>query len=254
MKRTDIEWVVNPDGSQGFSWNPLGWGCTNNCGYCYAKGIARRFGNSPLICKQYPSKEQVRLHGLNPKHTMCRNFFPHLHEERLEQPLKRKKPATIFLGSMCDLWDPNVPQVWRNRIWNVVEHTPHTYIVLTKQPHYIAECECAEMNLWVGVSVEDGSHEATARTFNLPEDQSGMRGRFVSCEPLLGAVPNWVLSGIDWIIIGAQTGPNRQPEAEWVRALVDEATRENIPMFAKDNLDWPDELGPKPRELPYLNR
>jgi len=115
MNRTKIEWCVNPDGSKGFSWNPLGYSCSKGCNFCDAKGFAQRFGDR--YCQQYPSKDQVQRYELDPAHSLCWNRWPHLHEERLVEPLRRKKPTTIFLGSTCDLWDPYIPVAWRQYIW-----------------------------------------------------------------------------------------------------------------------------------------
>jgi len=235
MNKTKIEWVINPDGTPGFTWNPI-VGCTNGCSYCYARRLAKRF----VHCQQ------------------CVDFFPHLHPERLDQPLKRKKPATIFLGSMCDLWDPNVPLAWRQKIWDVVGQTPqHTYLVLTKQPLFATEGEQLLLdfelgNLWVGVSVTTERDKERDELLDWPADRN-----FVSFEPLLGDVyacdyqKAYILS--DWAIVGAQTGPQaKQPEEDWIKHIIDAGERSHTPVFAKDNLDWPAELGPKPRELPYL--
>ena len=208
-------------------------GCTNGCSYCYARGQAKR------------QKRNCQL---------CYDFVPHLHEERLEQPLKRKKPATIFLGSMCDLWDPNVPLAWRQKIWDVVEKTPqHTYLVLTKQPQNYTYGERQRLdhkgsNLWRGVTVEGRGDEW--RLDSLWD--TATHGCFVSFEPLLGLVDLDLLYYVDWAIIGAQTGSGgKQPEGAWITSICKDIG--DVPLFAKNNLDWPAELGPKPKELPYLN-
>jgi len=249
MSRTNVEWCVNPDGSRGFGLNPFGWGCTHDCSYCYANTDAKRFGD--FICNQYPTEEQVARYGLDPKHTLCWNFFPHLHEERIEQPLKRKKPTTVFLGSMSDLWDSHVPMAWRQRMWDVVQITPrHTYIILTKQPQLITAFEAKLLpswpNVWVGVTLN--RQEDIWRVEQL--DRLICRHTLVSCEPLLGPVTLPITRWPSWLIIGAQTGAGaNQPEASWVQTLLDDADFVNVPVFVKDNLKRSE---PKCRELPYL--
>ncbi len=235
MNRTKIEWVINPDGSPGFTWNPI-MGCTNNCPYCYARRQAAR-----------------NLTGCE----LCRTFTPHLHEERLEQPLKRKKPATIFLGSMCDLWDPHVPLAWRERIWSIVYQTPqHAYLILTKQPQNLTHAECNRIlwcrNIWLGISLDrrhkDLSHVERIGMLN----SLACRQKFISFEPLLGPITLDTMGWLDWAIIGAQTGVGaNQPEPTWVQTILDDADWVNLPVFMKHNLDWPE---PKPREVPYLRR
>lgn len=228
---TSIEWVVNPDGTQGFSWNPI-VGCTNACPYCYARRIARRFSKCEL----------------------CRSFTPHLHEERIRQPYDREEPATIFLGSMCDLWDKEVPLGWRLPLWGIVQSTPqHTFLVLTKQPQNFVRVEGDWFdkldNLWLGVTVTGVDDEW--RLDSLSDWRTEQA--FVSFEPLL-AYPDLeeVRMCVDWTIIGAQTGAGSQdkaPQLHWIQSICNATPG---PIFAKDNLDWPEELGPKPRELPYL--
>jgi len=236
VNRTKIEWVVNPDGSPGFSWNPI-VGCTNGCSYCYARRQARR------------QKRNCQL---------CYDFVPHLHEERLDQPLKRKESATIFLGSMCDLWDPMVDPVWRMDIWHIINATPrHTYLVLTKQPQHVTWPLCN--NLWIGVSVTRMSQLHFIRDLVYgrepmawgPEDKP----MFVSFEPLLERLhlgDHHRVSAMSWAIVGAQTGPTVQPGISALADLLGSLRRANVPIFAKDNLDWYEHFQPRPRRLPYL--
>ncbi len=263
MNRTKIEWVKQADGTDGFTWNPI-VGCTNNCSYCYARRQAKR--QKPIFSKY---RRGHVLRGCQ----LCYDFTPHLHEERLEQPLKRKKPATIFLGSMCDLWDMNVPLAWRQQIWEVVKQTPqHIYLVLTKQPDNILPIPLAGLsNLWIGCSVCVATDASRVYRLFRATPQDIWDRLFVSYEPLLGSVnnPKWGQRYAKWFIIGSQTGSQAcQPEAAWVEEILDIAAPvgraeivdprlychrfSNRPVFAKDNLDWPEELGPKPRELPYL--
>ena len=194
-----------------FTWNPV-VGCTCRCSYCYARRLAKRFKGR---CQQ------------------CYEFTPHLHPERLGEPLRRKKPARIFVCDMGDLFDKNVPMEWIDRVYRTMNHSPqHTFQLLTKQPHR-ANTRFWPHNVWLGVSVENQGADFRVRTLR----HSAARVKFVSFEPLLGRV-HIDLNGIDWIIIGAQTRPEIQPRVEWVQWLIAEARRVGAAVFLKNNLDW----------------
>lgn len=243
-----IEWTNVFGPGSGFTWNPV-VGCTKRCGatpenpkgYCYARGLAGRIGH---LCKQYPTAEQVEQHGLDPDLSLCAQYWPHFHEERLEQPLKRRKPAGIFLGSMCDLWDPHVEQGWRDAIWDVIEQTPqHLYWVLTQLGHLIGWTERSRWaswewgQLWVGVTLV--RNDDLWRQHQRADRYLG--NTFISFEPLHGPMPDWkpVANDIGWVIVGAETG-NRPgkvtPKREWVEGIVERAAGAGIPVFVKDNL------------------
>lgn len=167
MNPTNIEWTNIFGPNSGLTWNPI-VGCTEGCPYCYARRQAKR------------QKHNCEL---------CYTFTPHLHSERLEQPIERKKPAGIFLGSMTDLWDPHVPQAWRDQVWDVVARCPqHVFWVLTKQPQNVSDTDNSAVfgleNLWVGVSC-DGSESAASRPWLLGDYTVPVQSRFVSFEPLL---------------------------------------------------------------------
>ncbi len=266
MSPTKIEWV-GPPGYRAVSWNPLGWGCTGGCPWCYARAIAKRFGDK--ACDQYPTAEQVERFGLAPEHTMCSNFFPHFHPERLEAPLHTRKACGVFLQSMGDLWDPNVKPEWRQAIWEIVEQCPeHIFWVLTKQAARLynsrEDSSIAHLkNLWVGVSIEDSTKESRWRFLG----GMGHDRRFISFEPL-----QWTCAAVQfdlgnlgwidmpgWIIVGAETG-NRKgrivPKPGWVSDIVERAESVGIPVFVKDNLaavmgeayvkahqQWPEGMG-----------
>lgn len=250
LSPSGIEWTTICDDNgklvkRGFSWSPLGWGCTARCGataekpggWCYAYSIAQRFGDS--VCDQYPDPNDPAHAGLDPKHTLCRNFFPHLHPERLE--ITRRKPAGIFVQPNGDMWDPNVPQNWRDQVYDVIyDAGEHTFWALSKQPQTIGRYEAEQMdeldNLWVGVSVT--RHDETWRIRELIERVPGRR--FASFEPLLtphGYLPAELMEALDWVIIGAQTGAGAiRPEPEWVREIMDRASACGVPVYLKDNL------------------
>ncbi len=213
MNKTNIEWCD-------FTWNPI-VGCTHGCPYCYARRQAKR-----QPCEK------------------CREFIPHFHPERLEQPLKRKKPSRIFCGSMCDFWGEGVEKEWRRDIFVYIHHTQqHQYLLLTKQPQNIIQPtegkhhQDAFPNLWQGVSVTvfDDLWRVNRLVEKVPARQ------VVSFEPLLGYFPPAVLLGmpqVDWIICGAQTKPNRQPQPNQVYWLKEYCEDAGIPLFMKDNLNY----------------
>jgi len=172
---------------------------------------------------------------------LCRVFTPHLHPERLEAPLKRRKPAVIFCGSMCDLFDPNVTREWREKIWNVIERaTAHSFVILTKCPVLI-DMRPLE-NLWLGVSAEDG----TRAEYRFQELKNNWKGKCVlSYEPVLGPfwnMPLWQAlwrpwAKFDWLIIGAQTGAGAvRPKRDWVEDIINVAQSSKVPVFVKNNM------------------
>lgn len=145
--------------------------------------------------------------------------------ERLDQPLKVRKPSRVFVCSMADIWHETVKPEWRTSIYDVMRAAPwHTFIILTKRPASLA-CDRPPMNCWMGVSVcqqdEDGitwgvlrfSHKACGRVL------------FVSVEPMLEPVTfkNW-FDKPDWVIAGPETGPKaRRCEDAWIDALAAES-------------------------------
>ncbi|KKN87379.1 hypothetical protein LCGC14_0258340 [marine sediment metagenome] len=225
MQATSIEWCISTDGSKGFTWSPstgcLGPGGTleqpRRCPGCYAAVIAARWGKTDVT----------------------KGFLPEFHERRLTEPAKRKKPTTIFVCSMADLWGDWVPDEWIRKVLKVaLECSRHTFIFLTKNPKRYREFDPYPHNVWLG---------ATTRT--RPEyvraahalDQVAAAVRFVSVEPMLGPV-HLDSSGFwkpDWIIIGDlnRSGrPTGTTQAEWVTALTADARRHKIPVFHKDSL------------------
>lgn len=212
MNRTNIEWVKNPDGTQGFTWNPV-TGCEHGCPYCYARRIAARFGNTNTE----------------------RKFQPMFHDNRLLQPLERKKPARIFVCSMADLFGAWVPYTWILRVLHIAHEAPqHTFQFLTKNPERYNEFKFPE-NCWLGATVTDHA-SAEAACWAMCEIQ-GLNITYFSAEPLLGSINLHLLPWVpDWIIIGAQTGPGASPlPDEWVRGLTMDAI-ECMSVFHKNSL------------------
>lgn len=212
MNRTGIEYLD-------YSWNPTA-GCSGKgCAVrrdCWAAKMAKRLGR---YCSTCPS------------------FVPHVHFERFDEPLLLKKPSRIGVSFMGDFYDDGISGWVRSRVYMTMENAPqHTFIVLTKQPENIDEY--LPQNLWVGVSVnrvEDlwriGALKATDAVVKI-----------VSFEPLLEDIASKcnydTLNGIDWIIIGAQTRPEVQPQQKWVDRLVGvaDSTGNYVAVFFKNNL------------------
>ena len=216
MNRTAIEWTD-------FTWNPV-VGCSRGCSYCYARRLAKRMKHR---CQE------------------CYDFTPHMHRERLREPLTVKKPSKIFVCSMGELFDPELG--WA-RIWGVLdaiqfaqETRRHTFQVLTKRPD-IASRRLGKVgwpNMWLGVSVEDAG--AKERMWQLTHIPAGVR--FVSFEPLLGDMGVLQFRRIEWVIIGAQTGPGAvRTKPEWVQGIIDQAREQDVPLFVKNNVGWPETI------------
>jgi len=262
---TKIEWCTITDDNgrtikRGYTWNPI-VGCTNRCGatpehpegWCYARRIART--RLAGMCDQFPEPWHEDLHGLDPEVSLCGQFFPHLHAERLDQVTPRQKPRGIFVGSMADMWDPWVKREWRVQAMDAIYEAPqHTCWALTKRPEEITHYDVNDMpdNLWLGVSVT--CQDDLWRIDELIKRVPGRR--FVSVEPMMGPVgldPDH-LEFVDWVIIGGMTGPGAvQPERAWVQELVTQLEQAGIPRYLKDNLR-DDQGGPIRMTEVFYNR
>lgn len=213
MNRSKIEWTD-------YTWNPI-TGCTRGCSYCYARRMAYRLKGR---CG-YPEDDPFR---------------PTFHRDRLEEPYHRRKPVKIFTVSMGEFFDHEVPIEWREEVLDVISNCRHlTFQILTKR-YYNLHTYDYPSNLWLGVSQDCKTTDPDAiRALWLTD----ARTKFVSFEPLLGPRPDVDLHGIDWVIIGAQTGPGaKPPKPEWVQAIIHEARDWNIPVFLKNNLNWPEKI------------
>jgi len=166
---------------------------------------------------------------------LCRRFVPHYHSERWVEPFKVKKPSRIGLNFSSDTFDRDVVHhLSFNEMIVMVEKADwHTFIVLTKQPQNIPFNQVWPKNLWIGVTV---NRKADLWRIDALRERVGGVIRFISFEPLyedLGAVD---LAGINWVIIGAQTRPNLQPEIEWVHTLAAQARIVGAGVFIKNNV------------------
>lgn len=216
MNRSKIEWCD-------YTFNPV-TGCKHGCDYCYARKIARRF------------------HGPN-------GFEPTFHKDRLHQPDREKRPSRIFVCSMADLFGSWVPRDWIQAVLQTVHHNPqHTFIFLTKNPKRYLVFNPWPWNAWLGATATD-QRSFEDRFARLCRAKTSIR--FISFEPLLGPVRfGPALNGlIDWIIIGAMTGPGAvKPRSYWVKDLTYDARGISAKVFHKDNL----KLKKPMREIPSM--
>lgn len=209
--RTHIEWAE-------MTWNPM-VGCTKvspGCKFCYAETMAERL--KAMGAAGYQSGFKLSL-------------IP----ERLGVPLRRRKPTIWFVNSMSDLFHERVPFAYVEKIFEVVEATPqHIYQVLTKRPARMERFfsrRAVPRNSWIGVTVED-------RKFGVPRIDTlreiDAHIRFLSVEPLLENLGTIDLRGIDWVIVGGESGTAARPMAiEWARSIRDQCATAGIPFFFK---------------------
>jgi protein gp37 len=205
-----IEWTES-------TWNPV-TGCTKlspGCAHCYAERMARR-----LKAMGQPNY----AHG----------FDVTLHEAALELPSQWRKPQMIFVNSMSDLFHEDIPTEFILRVFEVMNRAgQHVYQILTKRSKRLLEMNAllpwAE-NVWMGVTVENGAF--TSRVEDLR--QTSAMTKFLSLEPLLGPLPDLHLDGIDWVIVGGESGPGARPmESSWVVDIRDQCRKAAVPFFFK---------------------
>jgi len=157
-----------------------------------------------------------------------------VHEHALELPLAWKRPQTVFVNSMSDLFHDAVPANFILRVFDVMRKADwHQYQVLTKRAERLSELGPVipwAPHIWMGVSVENQDY-----TFRIDHlRRTGAHIKFVSFEPLLGPVNTLDLHGVDWAIVGGESGPGARPMLkEWVVAIRAHCRRENVPFFFK---------------------
>lgn len=237
--KTKIDWCDA-------TWNPV-TGCMHDCKYCYARGIARRFGlhmtnyrhtgvfdlDKPMYQRALPGRS--RRYIVYPF-----DFEPTFHRYRLDEPKHWKKPRTVFVCSMADLFGEWVPDEWIEAVFMACEAAPqHRYLFLTKNPKRYGELLRKGIVLpntidWMYGFTMDGSSR-------LPDRHPLGYRVFCSIEPILNK-PDELLDIIeltDWCIVGAETG-NRQgkvvPERSWIESIVQRCRGKNIPVFMKESL------------------
>ena len=199
------------------TWNPV-TGCSKvspGCAHCYAETFAERW------------------RGL-PGHPYQQGFDLRLWPERLEVPLRWRRPRTIFMNSMSDLFHEEIPTEYIAKIFDVMQRAEwHVFQVLTKRPERLealAEDLPWPPNVWMGVSIEN--RRFVHRADHLRRTPAQIK--FISAEPLLGPLGRLDLSGIHWLIAGGESGPRHRPmKVEWARDLRDRCAEENVAFFFK---------------------
>ncbi|WP_042700794.1 DUF5131 family protein, partial [Azospirillum sp. B506] len=155
-------------------------------------------------------------------------------EKAILAPLEWRSPRRVFVNSMSDLFHEAVPEEAIRRIWYTMARTRrHTYQILTKRPERMAELSRTLPllpNVWLGTSVESADYEF--RLDHLRETAAAVR--FVSFEPLIGAIPSPNLEGVHWAIVGGESGPGARPMAQaWVDDLLDACHDQGVAFFFK---------------------
>jgi len=204
------------------TWNPVR-GCTKvspGCKNCYASTFAERFRGVP-------------------GHPYEQGFDLRLVPEKLETPLAWKTARNIFVNSMSDLFQEDVPTNYVLSVADVMRRADwHVFQVLTKRSRRMREMLHAELrhiaalpHIWWGVSVEDRKY-GVPRIDHLRDTPAKVR--FLSIEPLLEDLGEINLSGIDWVIVGGESGPGARPmEPEWVTSILDQCEAAKVPFFFK---------------------
>lgn len=157
-----------------------------------------------------------------------------LHEDLLDIPLRWKKPRIIFVNSMSDIFHGDVPDSYIKKIFKTMnEASWHTFQILTKRSKRMASLADKlnwSPNIWMGVTVENSRH--IDRIYDLQETPAAIK--FLSMEPLLGPIPEFPSAGIDWVIVGGESGPWARPmEKSWPIEIRDYCLAHDIPFFFK---------------------
>lgn len=259
MDKTKIDWCDS-------TWNPV-TGCFRDCGYCYARRIATRFGGNALSVNHVLDKPFVAEGKTQPYPF---GFVPTFHKYRLND-YKDKKGRNIFVCSMADLFGNWVPDLWIKEVFDACEKAPqHNYLFLTKNPNGIPKSSHIynsvfgrhSDNYWLGTTITC-QKDLEDRLFGLLQVQGHS---FLSIEPLLDNLDLdciWVSEKNsevmlslrkkrayyfgggqsyhmpEWVIIGAETGRRKDkviPKKEWVKSIVDDCRKAEIPVFMKSSL------------------
>ncbi len=199
------------------TWNPV-TGCskiTAGCKNCYAERMAKRL--NAMGVERYRN-----------------GFAVTLQPDLLDAPLHWREPRIVFVNSMSDLFHEKVPVDYIRRVFETIEKCPqHTFQILTKRSQRLREL-AKELrwpaNIWMGVSVEDGRVADRIDDLRLVPAKI----RFLSCEPLIGPLENLSLGGIDWVIVGGESGPKARPmKKEWVESVHVQCRHAGVPFFFK---------------------
>ncbi|WP_042886324.1 DUF5131 family protein [Cupriavidus necator] len=207
---TTIEWTD-------MTWNPV-TGCikiSQGCKHCYAERMAKR------------------LHAMGSARYE-NGFAPTLHHDLIDTPRRWKKPRVVFVNSMSDLFQEDVPLDFIQAVFKTMVECPqHTFQVLTKRADRLAQVADQlpwPANVWMGVSVEDD--RVVHRIKDLASTPAQVK--FLSCEPLIGPLEKLPLAGIDWVIVGGESGKGARPmEEAWVQSIRRQCRAARVAFFFK---------------------
>jgi protein gp37 len=208
--KTSIEWTE-------YTWNPV-TGCTKispGCMNCYAERMARRL------------QAMGQSNYLN-------GFAVTIHETSLKIPLRWKHPSIVFVNSMSDLFHEDVSLSFIKKVFDVMNRSPHhIFQVLTKRSERLAKLSPKltwPSNIWMGVSIENSDYLCRIDDLKM----TSARVKFLSMAPLLGPVPLLNLQGINWVIVGGESGPKaRMMNEDWVVQIKNNCINSNVPFFFK---------------------
>ncbi len=213
MAESNIEWTE-------LTWNPT-TGCDKvsaGCKFCYAERMSKRLKSMGV--EKYE-----------------REFKITEHPESLYDPFRwGKKRRIVFVNSMSDLFHEAISDEFILKVFEVIKKTEHVYQILTKRAKRLLEFDRDVLrdrwlhNLWMGVSVED-----EAAMDRIPYlSQTGARVKFLSCEPLIGPLPDMNLENIDWVIVGGESGPGARPmDPDWVLDIMEQCESKDVRFFFK---------------------
>jgi protein gp37 len=208
--KSSIEWTE-------MTWNPV-TGCTKvsqGCKNCYANRMALRL--KAMGATRYK-------HG----------FAPTIHDDLVDLPKRWRKPRTIFVNSMSDLFHEDIPEAFIRRVFATMAECPqHTFQVLTKRSKRLRKLGQTlnwPANVWMGVSIE--SADVMSRIDDLSEVPAQVR--FLSCEPLIGPLEGLSLDNIHWVIVGGESGPGSRPmQPLWVESIQAQCEEADVSFFFK---------------------
>lgn len=210
MAKSSIEWTE-------VTWNPV-TGCNKispGCKFCYAERFSKRL----------KAMGQIRYRN---------GFLLTLQPQALIEPYKWNKPRIVFVNSMSDLFHKDIPVEYIKKVFKVMNDCPqHQFQILTKRADRAAKIAKHlkwTKNIWMGVSVENQKY--TTRIPSLLQVPAAIR--FLSVEPLIGEIDDLQLNGINWVIVGGESGPGARPmKKEWVIKIRDLCLQNNVPFFFK---------------------